>query len=84
MTLSGPRLLNAGDYHDPETGVRVSLTWDQQDECWRLWRSVHGRYLRVPGENLGSDKTDEGVNEVVDRTVAVFERMVDEAIAADG
>lgn len=71
------RFLDAGSYYDPVSGILVRLTWDQRDECWRLWKRVHLQWAQVPGENLGTDTTEAGVDAAVKRTLDTYEAMID-------
>ena len=79
--MTNDRFTNAGFYEDVITGVSVRLTWDERDKCWRLWKARHGRFERVPGESLGDDYSDRGVNSVVAKTVHAFETLVKRALA---
>ena len=72
------RFLDAGTYRDPVSGFIVRLTWDMRDKCWRLWKQRHGEWERVPGEDLGSDKTEAGINKAVTTAWAAYEVMVDQ------
>ena len=73
------RFLDSGTYYDEISKIMVRLTWDTRDECWRLWKSVDGEWERVPGEDLGGDKSDDGIEKVVKQSWAAYEEMVDAA-----
>lgn len=71
------RFLDAGTHYDEVSGILVRLTWDTRDRVWRLWKSHHGEWERVPGADLGGDKSESGIDEAVKAAWAAYEQMVE-------